>query len=113
MIVENRGGESRAVYTKCKKTSDLVEDGFPKIQRPNEMEKLQNWFRNAPKQAGQLDSFSCLELQLLWVSCLAVVAHVARAPGSPISMSQGRWLPTGESGRGIFLAWGWGLLASS
>ena len=27
--VKPRGGGSRAVYTMCKKTSDLVEDGFP------------------------------------------------------------------------------------
>ena len=72
------------------------------------MEKFQNWFENALKQAG-LDSFSCLELQLLWVlpsGAGAGAGGTCGTPGSPISMSQGRWLPTeeGESGRGIFLA---------
>ena len=29
MNVQNRGGGIRAVFTMCKKTSDLAEDGFP------------------------------------------------------------------------------------
>ena len=30
-LCKNEGGESRAVYTMCKKTSDLAEDGFPNV----------------------------------------------------------------------------------
>ena len=30
--VKPRGGGSRAVYTMCKKTSDLAEDGFPNLK---------------------------------------------------------------------------------
>ena len=29
-MCKNEGGGARAVYTMCKKTSDLAEDGFPK-----------------------------------------------------------------------------------
>ena len=30
-MCKNEGGGSRAVYTMCKKTSNLAEDGFPKV----------------------------------------------------------------------------------
>ena len=33
------GGGSRAVYTMCKKTSDLVENGFPKHENYLELEE--------------------------------------------------------------------------
>ena len=32
--VKPRGGGARAVYTMCKKTSDLVENGFPNLHFP-------------------------------------------------------------------------------
>ena len=37
---KNKGGGSRAVYTMCKKTSDLAEDGIPKLHNAHPLNKV-------------------------------------------------------------------------
>ena len=46
------GGGSRAVYTMCKKTSDLVEDGFPNCRHKIEEKFSSKKVKRPPRGGG-------------------------------------------------------------